>query len=395
MRYVKLAIIFILVPLLGRSQEILSQPESKFITKFPFTQFTGGIIMLKVKVDTISQELNFILDTGSGGISLDSATCSEFGIPTQATDTTITGIGGIRKVNFVFNKTMHFPGLDVKNLNFHVNDYEVLSSVYGEKIDGIIGHSFLSRYVVKINYDSMQIEVFSRGKIDYPRGGTLLHPIFTTIPIQPVSFKDRKKMAFNFYFDTGAGLCFLLSDQFAEDSSVLQKKRRPVVTGAEGMMGRLRMRLTVIKEVKLGPYRFRAVPTYLYKDLYNVTNYPLTGGLIGSDIMRRFNVVINYGQKEIHLHPNSHFNDPFDYSYSGLSIYLIDDKIMVEDVIKDSPADNAGLKIGDELIGVGSNFTQNVQAYKQALQAPNQRVKLVIRRDHELQTITINIASIL
>ncbi len=68
---------------------------------------------------------------------------------------------------------------------------------------------------------------------------------------------------------------------------------------------------------------------------------------------------------------------------------------MVEDVIKDSPADNAGLKIGDELIGVGSNFTQNVQAYKQALQAPNQRVKLVIRRDHELQTITINIASIL
>ncbi len=304
MRYVKLAIIFILVPLLGRSQEILSQPESKFITKFPFTQFTGGIIMLKVKVDTISQELNFILDTGSGGISLDSATCSEFGIPTQATDTTITGIGGIRKVNFVFNKTMHFPGLDVKNLNFHVNDYEVLSSVYGEKIDGIIGHSFLSRYVVKINYDSMQIEVFSRGKIDYPRGGTLLHPIFTTIPIQPVSFKDRKKMAFNFYFDTGAGLCFLLSDQFAEDSSVLQKKRRPVVTGAEGMMGRLRMRLTVIKEVKLGPYRFRAVPTYLYKDLYNVTNYPLTGGLIGSDIMRRFNVVINYGQKEIHLHPN-------------------------------------------------------------------------------------------
>jgi hypothetical protein len=395
MRYVKIAIIFLLVPLFARSQEILSPPPAHLITKFSFTQYTGGVIIVKALLDTFKQPLNFILDTGSGGISLDSATCVELNVKTRETDTTITGIGGIKKVHFAFNKTLHFPGLDVEKLNFHINDYDVLTSSYGEKIDGIIGLSFFSRYIVKVDYDSMQLEIFSKGKISYPSGGTLLHPFFTSIPVQYVNFKDKRKLGYNFYFDTGAGLALLLSDKFAEDSAILSTKRKPVITGAEGMMGRLRMRLTVIKEVKLGPYRFRGVPTYLYRDDFNVTNYPFTGGLIGSEIFRRFNLTINYGQKEIHLLPNSHYNDPFDYSYSGLSIYYIDGKILVEDVIKSSPAEKAGLLIGDEVIGIANNFSQNIQAYKTALQVPNQKVKIIIRRNNELQSLVLNIASIL
>jgi hypothetical protein len=395
MRYVKIAIIFLLLPCIAFSQEILSPPPAKLLTKFPFTQYTGGVIILKAKLDTFSQQLNFILDTGSGGISLDSATCKELNIRTKETDTTITGIGGVRKVHFVFNKTLNLPGLNVEKLNFHVNDYEVLSSSYGEKIDGIIGLSFFNRYIVKINYDSLQVEVYSKGKISYPSGGTLLHPFFTSLPVQFVNFKDKRKLGYNFYFDTGAGLALLLSDKFAEDSSLLLSKRKPVITGAEGMIGRLRMRLTVIKEVKLGPYRFRTVPTYLYKDDYNVTSYPFTGGLIGSEIFRRFNLTINYGQKEIHLLPNSHFSDPFDYSYSGLSIYNIDGRVLIEDIIKDSPADKAGFMLGDEILGIGNNLNQNIQAYKTALQVAGQKVKVIIRRDGDLQTIILYVGSIL
>ncbi len=377
------------------AQELISQPEAKFITSFPFKQYSGGVIIVKAKFENLPEDLNFILDTGSGGISLDSATCAELDIKTKETDTTITGIGGKHKVHFVFNKSLNFPGLKVERLNFHINNYEVLSSVYGEKIDGILGYSFFNRYVVKINFDSLQIEVFSRGKIEYPDRGTLLHPIFTSLPIQFVQTKERRKMGYNFYFDTGAGLCLLMSDKFVEDSTVLNKKRRPVVTGAEGMMGRLRMRLTVIKEVKIGPYRFRGVPTYLYKDDYNVTNYPFTGGLIGNELLRRFNLILNYSQREIHLQPNSHYFEQFDYSYTGLNFYYIDGKIIVQDVIANSPADRAGFKVDDEIIGVGNNMTFNIQAYKNALQMPKQRIKVIIKRDKELQTLTIFTESIL
>jgi hypothetical protein len=376
------------------AQELLPQTEAKFITKFPFLQFSGGVMVLRARFGNIPDTLNFILDTGSGGISLDSATCDEFNIPLTASDTTITGIGGIRKVSFAFDQTLSLPGLKVEHLNFHVNNYEVLTSVYGEKVDGIIGYSFFSRYIIKVNFDSSMIEVYSPGKIRYPKDGILLHPAFTNLPIQWLDIKDKKRLGFNFYFDTGAGLCILLSEQFVKDSGILLSKRKPVVTQAEGMGGKLQMRLTVIKEVKIGPYRFRAVPAYLYKDDYNVTSYPFTGGLLGNDLLRRFNMIINYPNREIHLLPNSHFDEKFDYAYTGLGIYYTDGKIIVEDVIAGSPADKAKFKVNDEIIAVDKNFSRNIQAYKNILQTAFASIKIIIKRDSVLKELTLNTKSI-
>lgn len=378
------------------AQEILSpQPVAKFITSFPFKQYSGGVMVIQATVDDIKDTLNFILDTGSGGISLDSSTCSEFNIHTVQTDTTITGIAGVRKVHFAFDKSLKLPGLTVEHLNFHINDYEILSSVYGEKIDGIIGYSFFSRYIVKIDFDSMQMEVYRPGKFDYPSRGTLLHPIFTSLPIQFMQVKDRTKMPFNFYFDTGAGLCFLMSERFAKDSAILLKKRKPMVTQAEGLGGMLKMRFTVVKEIKIGPYRFRKVPTYLYQDDNNITSYPFTGGLVGNDILRRFNIVFNYPQREIHLLPNSHFNDQFDYAYTGIGMYYIDGKIMVVDVIKDSPAEKAGFKVGDEIVSVGNDISKNIQHYKTLLQSSYEHIKVIVRRDNLLLQLLLKVKSIL
>ena len=82
--------------------------------------------------------------------------------------------------------------------------------------------------------------------------------------------------------------------------------------------------MTVIKELKLGPYRFRNIPIYIFKDEYNVTSYPFLGGIIGNDILRRFNCILNYDKRDFYLTPNSHFRMPFDYSYSGIELYFID-----------------------------------------------------------------------
>ena len=385
-------ILFLLLTAPGlQAQEILSpsQPPAKYITKFPFTQYSGGVMIVRATFENLKDSFNFILDTGSGGISLDSSTCAQNNIASFTSDTTITGIGGVKKVPFVFNKCLNMPGVKIEHLDFHVSDYDVLTSVYGEKIDGIIGYSFLKRYILKVNFDSLHIELYTPGEIDYPRNGTLLHPIFTALPIQNIQIKDNKKLNFNFYFDTGAGLCFLMSERLVKDSSILLKKRKPLVTQAEGLGGRLQMRLTVIKEVKIGPYRFRKVPTYLYQDDNNVTAYPYCGGLIGNELIRRFNLIINYPQREIHILPNTHYAESFDYAYTGLGIYYLDGKIMVESVINDSPAEKAGLKIDDEIYGVGNNLSHNIQQYKNILQAANQTIKIIVRRDGEVMQLFI------
>jgi len=231
--------------------------------------------------------------------------------------------------------------------------------------------------------------------MEYPRGGSILRPAFTTLPIQNLTFRDSKKQNFNFFFDTGAGLCLLLSEAFVKDSSVLLPKRKPFFTQAEGMGGRLQMRLTVVKMVQVGNYRFRNVPTYLYEDQFNVISYPFVGGLLGNDLLRRFNMVINYPKREIHILPNSHFREPFDYAYTGLAIYYVGGMIVVEDVIPGSPADKAGLKKDDIIIGVGKNFTNSIMAYKSILQSANEKIKITVSRQNNLLQLNLKPKSIL
>ena len=131
-------------------------------------------------------------------------------------------------------------------------------------------------------------------------------------------------------------------------------------------------------------YRFRNVPVYVFDDNYNITSYPYLGGLIGNDLLRRFNIILNYERRDIHLLPNTHFNEPFDYAYSGIELYYIDGLIMIGDVAKGSPAEAAGLKEGDIVIAINSNFTQNMNQMKKALQTFGKPLKMIVQRDGEL-----------
>jgi hypothetical protein len=379
-----------------QAQEQFSEPLARKITSIPLKTLSGGVIMLKATVNNYPDSLIFILDTGSGGISLDSTTCVEFNIPLEPSDKTIRGIGGIRRVKFLNNAKLHLPGLSVDSLNFHVNDYDILTSVYGIKIDGIIGYSFLSRYIIKLNYDTMLMEVFTPGEIKYPRGGHLLRPLLTSIPILTLNFKEKDKFQNRFYFDTGAGLSFLLSEDYLRDSSIFSsKKKEPLVTQAEGLGGKMTMRLTTIKEVKLGPYKFKNVPTFLFDDEYNVTSYPFLGGLIGNDLLRRFNVTLNYRKREIHIIPNRAFNEAFDYAYTGMGVYFVDGKVVVEDIVQGSPGEEAGFLRGDVILGINNNFSNNIQVYKSMMQNLDVKLKFVILRNGSPEVLYLKPKSIL
>src|SRR3982751_4141677 len=108
---------------------------SKQLTKFRFEQLTGGVILLRAQFDSFKDTLNFILDTGSGGISLDSSTAEDYGLKGEPSNKTIRGIAGIRNVSFLNNRKFHLPDLTIDSLNFHINDYSILNAVYGIKID--------------------------------------------------------------------------------------------------------------------------------------------------------------------------------------------------------------------------------------------------------------------
>src|SRR5438552_2528635 len=112
------------------AQEEFVLPPAKIITTIPFTQLTGGIVILHATFDDYKDSLNFVLDTGSGGISLDSTTCEYYKVPVVPSDRIVRGIAGMKYVSFANGHTIHLEGITVPDLDFHINNYEILSSAY-------------------------------------------------------------------------------------------------------------------------------------------------------------------------------------------------------------------------------------------------------------------------
>ncbi len=390
MRYL-LVILLSFCAVIGNGQFKIGKVNAKKITSLPFRMLTGGTVIVKATLDDFGDTLNFVFDTGSGGISLDSTTAHNLNLPLVKTERNIRGIAGMKNLDFVFNRALRFKNLLVDSLDFHINNYDILTSAYGVKIDGVIGLSFLKRFIVAINYDEYIMDIYSPGNFKYPKNGYTLHPNFNSLPSVSSIVSDNSVSNASFIFDTGAGLNMLLSDEYIKDSSILKKNRKLFVTQAEGLGGKKVMNITVLKKLTLGPYKFRWVPVYIFKDDYNVTGYPKMGGVLGNDILRRFNLVINYPDKKIHIKPNTHFFDDFDYSYTGLALYQVDDKIIIEDVVASSPADKAGIKPNDIIFAVNNDFTQNLQAYKQALQTADNSIKMIIIRNGELLNISLEV----
>ena len=394
-RTLAIACLMCLIASKSLAQEEIVLPPSRLLTSFPFTLLTGGIILVRATIDDTNDSLTFVLDTGSGGISFDSTTAENRHFPLIKTDKMIRGIAGTKKLSFANNHCLHFPHLTVDSLDFHINDYELLTSVYGIKIDGVIGYSFFKRFIVRIDYDNQLLSVYTPGMFKYPRGGHLIKPDFSPLPIAEATVSDNRPIPSSFIFDTGAGLCMLMSEDFVNDSTLFKKKRKHYLTQGEGIGGKKLMNLSVIKQIHFGSYRFRQVPVYTFADEFNVTSYPIYSGIIGNDLLKRFNIILNYPEGHIYLRPNRHFLDSFNYSNTGLAIYQVDNKVEVIDIVPNSPGDKAGFQKGDVIYGVDKILMKNIQTIKLALQNAGATVNVIIFRDGDLMELKLKIKNIL
>ena len=383
---------------LGVFQQAFTQVDfiankAQLITTLSFEELTGGIIIIKAKLNENSDSLNFILDTGSGGASLDSALAVLLGLKIVPSEKVVKGIAGIKKVPFTYNHQLSFRNLNMDHFDFYINDYSLLTSVYGVKIDGIIGYSFLRKYIFFINYDTHLISLYTPGEYDY-KGGVFLKTKFYNLPVTSVFLKDANKLTPNFIFDIGAGLNVLISEKFDSTNNLFYKKRNRLPVQAEGIGGKKQMNISLVNKVQIGTYRFKKVPIHIFDDEYNVTNFPNIGGILGNDLLRRFNVVLNYPNESIYIIPNKHFNDLFDYAYTGLGIYLVDNQITVVDIQQNSPGEIAGFRSGDVIMSIGNRIITNIQELKNVLQNSIGKVKVIVFRNGIPLTLTIRIRDI-
>jgi C-terminal processing protease CtpA/Prc len=122
---------------------------------------------------------------------------------------------------------------------------------------------------------------------------------------------------------------------------------------------------------------------------------------LGSEVLRRFNVVLNLPNNETYLSPNNCFGKPFNYNMSGIEVITpVPDArtYIVSRVRTNSAAEAAGIRTGDELLsinGVSISAFDLDGIYSSLLGREGKKIKLRFMRDTEIIEVTFRLEKII
>ena len=241
-------------------------------------------------------------------------------------------------------------------------NYANLDEHVGMPIHGILGADFLSRFVLEIDYRRHQLYLHE------PRG---YQPRTKFLPVPsefirhraylylPINFTSQEASNRKVLLDSGAGITLLLHT--FGDTTVTEDLPVPTLpsTLAQGISGEVNGNVGRASSLSLGTQVLEDVITYFQPVDTTKLNY-LSGrqGIIGNKILRRFTVVIDYPRQEVYVRPDGRqIRRRFKYDRSGLSITAGGDRLRqfyVARIIPGSPAEEAGLQIGDRIAAVNN-----------------------------------------
>ncbi len=149
------------------------------------------------------------------------------------------------------------------------------------------------------------------------------------------------------------GSAFLLPDKFISANLGV------------GLGGNINGYIGRIDHLKLGKYEFEkplcAFP--YYEDVGSKVTSIKRNGSIGNQLLKRFEVIFDYKNNCIYLRPNAFINEAFEHDMSGIELYSTGEnfkRYFINRIESQSPADDLGIQIGDELISVNFKPTNQM-----------------------------------
>jgi predicted aspartyl protease len=312
-----------------------------------------------VKVCVGDRELQFLLDTGAGQSFFDMGVARSTGVQLGAHFTGHGAGAGTIDGAVVVNGAITLQGTRISVPLPAALDLSGLPPREGHVIDGILGFNFIDQYVVAIDYVKQELRLFDAARFAYSGPGTSLpitfaanHPVVET----SLRLANGDTMSGRFVVDVGAASALALTRPFVE-ANRLRTRITPTVhrIAGGGVGGTVVTDVGRVATLKLGALEVHNVITSLYGDSAGVMSGNGSWiGNIGGDVLRRFTVFLDYRRHRIILEPHRSTNEPFEADMSGVTFTLPDSpgRIVVSDVLRDSPAAAAGLAAGDTVIAI-------------------------------------------
>src|ERR1700728_2556588 len=105
---------------LAAAQDWDGIPADRYLTTIHFRMLIGGIILGKVQIGDFPDSLNFIFDTGCGGVSLDSTTAQRLKLAPRLSSYVIRGIAGVRPQRLLDDMRLRVGRISMDSLTMQV-----------------------------------------------------------------------------------------------------------------------------------------------------------------------------------------------------------------------------------------------------------------------------------
>ena len=407
----------------------------------PF-ELSNNLIIVKVNLNGI--DLNMILDTGSD-INLLFRIPEEEVLPVnEGKTTTIMGLGSEKPINAIISSSneIKINGFLDDNFEILIVDLDNIGLInkFGIEINGILGYSFFKKNIIEVDYakekiiihknidviKNRKIKKFSKEKIK----------IVNNKPYINVNSKiNLNEIILILLIDTG------LSDGlwlFKNELIKYENKSIDDILG-QGLSGDILGKRSRIDKVKFSEFSFQDIlvsfPDLIFFENINIIEG--RNGSLGGEILKRFNLIIDYTQGEIYFKKNKFYNEPFHFNMSGIEIrhsgkeiieekielnkyfsksaidikslndnktssfkfkYILKPTYNITHIRKDSPASEVDLKVGDKIISINNKRAYNytIQKITDLFQSEEgKKIKMEVERDGKIIEVVFYLKKII
>jgi hypothetical protein len=294
------------------------------------------------------RDVTLLLDSGAGATIIDSVLAAELGLEGIG-EFVAQGIGGAESVSFVQVPEYSAAGATFTGQNLAVLPVDEPFYPYTwQHISMILGYDFLSRFVTLLDFGESTISLWDPDSFVYAGEGHTAE-VAQTMSLLSIDVLLEDSVQVTLLLDTGAAGTLHFTPTFFDEHPDFLDGRETFTTVARGVGGLDSITAFRVGSLEIGGYR---IPGGICSSFEGAPVLAQYHGIIGTGVLARFRVYLDYGNGLLILEPSSLFDEGLPEDMTGMGFETDGQRITVGQVVKGSPGDLAGVEPGDELLSV-------------------------------------------
>lgn len=262
--------------------------------------------------------------------------------------------------------------------------------------DGIIGATLFQDLVVSLDH-GRSVMTLTRRKAFQPPAGAAEVPLEVAnrrayVPAGLVTVSGDV-VPLRLILDLGAMHPVSLSA--SKNAKVVVPAGARKTRVGRGMSGAMTGRVGRIAGLEIGGHRLsQVVATFPDAEFEDPRGLDQKNGNLGSGVLGRFDLSLDWGGSRLFLVPNHRFRDPFEWDMTGIVHDMGEGgRITVAEVLADSPAQAAGVRPGEELVAVDGEPVNPRELVKQRrrFREEGRELSLTLRADGRERVVKLKL----